>query len=183
MKVIETAIPGVKVIEPTLFADARGTFLESWRRERYAEAGLPREFAQDNLSRSTQRVLRGLHLQHPNGQGKLITVLSGRVLDVAVDVRRGSPTFRRHVAIELAEYRQLWVPSGLAHGFYVLSATADIAYKCDTPYSPQDEIAIYWNDPSLGIAWPDPEPILSPRDAAARLLDEIADLPAYGIKN
>jgi dTDP-4-dehydrorhamnose 3,5-epimerase len=183
MKVIETAIPGVKLIEPVLFGDARGVFLESWRRERYAEAGLPREFVQDNLSRSIHKVLRGLHLQHPNGQGKLITVLSGRVLDVAVDVRRGSPTFRQHVAIELAEYRQLWVPPGLAHGFYVLSATADVAYKCDAPYRPQHEIAIRWNDPSLGIAWPDPEPLLSPRDAAAPLLDEIADLPVYGFRN
>jgi dTDP-4-dehydrorhamnose 3,5-epimerase len=179
MKVIETAIPGVKLIEPDVFADARGVFLESWRRERYAELGLPQDFVQDNLSRSTARVLRGLHLQHPNAQGKLVTVLTGRVLDVVVDVRRGSPTFRRHVAVELVEHRQLWIPPGLAHGFYVLSASADVAYKCDAPYSAKDEIAVRWNDPSLGIAWPDTQPLLSPRDAAAPLLDEIAELPAY----
>lgn len=179
MKVTETAIPGVRVIEPELFSDARGVFLETWRRERYAEIGLPGDFAQDNLSRSAARVLRGLHLQHPNGQGKLVSVLRGRVLDVAVDVRRGSPTFRRHVAIELAEFQQLWIPPGLAHGFYVLSAGAEVAYKCDAPYRPGDEIAIRWNDPSLGIAWPDPNPLLSPRDAAAPLLDEVANLPTY----
>ena len=179
MKVTETAIPGVKLIELDVFTDARGVFLETWRRERYAEIGLQRDFVQDNVSRSKQRVLRGLHLQHPNAQGKLVTILSGRVLDVAVDVRRGSPTFRRHVAVELVEHQQLWIPPGLAHGFYVLSASADVVYKCDAPYSAKDEIAIRWNDPSLGIIWPDPAPLLSPRDAAAPLLDEIADLPAY----
>lgn len=105
MKVTETAIPGIRLIEPEVFSDARGVFLESWRRERYAAIGLPGDFVQDNLSRSAARVLRGLHLQHPNGQGKLVSVLRGRVLDVAVDVRRGSPTFRRHVAIELAEHQ------------------------------------------------------------------------------
>src|ERR1700740_1064307 len=141
MNVIKTAIPGVLIIEPKLFGDARGFFLETYQEARYAEHGISAQFVQDNLSRSAQDVLRGLHLQNPNPQGKLVSVLRGAVLDIAVDVRRGSPTFGRHVAVELSDEnrRQLWVPRGFAHGFAVLSDSADFAYKCDNIYSPKDE--------------------------------------------
>lgn len=182
MNVILTDIPDLLIIEPKLFGDARGFFLETYQFERYAEHGITRPFVQDNLSRSSRGVLRGLHLQNPNTQGKLVSVLRGRVLDVAVDVRRGSPTFGRHVAVELSEEnrRQLWVPRGFAHGFTVLSETADFAYKCDTRYSPKDEIAVRWNDPELGIAWGVESPSLSARDAEAPLLKDVPNLPVYG---
>ena len=152
MNVISTAIPEVLIIEPKVFGDQRGFFLETFKADRYAENGISRPFVQDNLSRSAYGVLRGLHLQNPKTQGKLVTVLRGRVLDVAVDVRVGSPTFGRHVAVELSEEnrRQLWVPRGFAHGFVVLSETADFFYKCDELYSPSDEIVVRWNDPALG---------------------------------
>jgi dTDP-4-dehydrorhamnose 3,5-epimerase len=137
---------------------------------------------QDNLSRSARGVLRGLHLQNPGAQGKLVTVLKGRVRDVAVDVRRGSPTFGKHVSVELSEEnrRQFWVPRGFAHGFVVLSDSADLFYKCDEFYSPSDEIVVRWNDPAIGIAWGVDSPSLSARDAVAPLLAEARMLPAYG---
>ena len=182
MNVIETAIPGVVIIEPKLFGDQRGFFLETFQAERYRSWGVSRPFVQDNLSRSAFGVLRGLHLQNPKTQGKLVSALRGRVLDVAVDVRLGSPTFGRHVAVELSEEnrRQLWVPRGFAHGFVVLSETADFFYKCDELYSQGDEIAIRHNDPAIGIDWGIETPNLSAKDAQAPLLAEVANLPQYG---
>jgi dTDP-4-dehydrorhamnose 3,5-epimerase len=182
MNVIATNIPGVLIIEPKIFGDARGFFLETYQLERYANHGILRPFVQDNLSRSARGVLRGLHVQNPMAQGKLVSVLRGSVLDVAVDVRRGSPTFGQHVAVELNEEsrRQLWVPRGFAHGFAVLSESADFAYKCDNSYSPKDEIVVRWNDPVLAINWSIEEPSLSARDAAAPLLQDVSNLPVYG---
>jgi dTDP-4-dehydrorhamnose 3,5-epimerase len=182
MNVIPAAIPGVLIIEPTLIGDERGFFVETFKADRYAAHGIAGPFVQDNLSRSAYGVLRGLHLQHPRSQGKLVSVLRGRVRDVAVDVRVGSPTFGRHVAVELSEAnrRQFWVPRGFAHGFVVLSESADFFYKCDELYSPADEIVVRWNDPAIGIAWGIPAPTLSARDAAAPLLAEVPALPIYG---
>lgn len=181
MRFIETAIPKVLVIEPTRLDDARGSFMEVYRADHYAAAGISRSFVQDNISWSHRGVLRGLHLQNPNSQGKLMMVLRGRVLDVVADVRRGSPTFGQHLSVELDDElrRQLWLPAGLAHGFLVLSERADIFYKCDAPYSPADEITVRWDDPALAIDWGIDSPILSPRDAAAPRLDEVSNLPTY----
>lgn len=182
MNVISTNLPEVLIVEPTVFGDQRGFFLEAYQLQRYADSGISRCFVQDNISRSGYGVLRGLHLQNPMTQGKLVSVLRGRVLDVAVDTRLGSPNFGRHVAIELSEdnRRQLWVPRGFAHGFVVLSETADFFYKCDQLYSPNDEIVIRWNDPRIGIKWGVENPHLSARDAAAPLLSEISNLPIFG---
>ena len=181
MKVVETAVPGVLIVEPDVFGDSRGFFMETYRVDRYTAAGISRSFVQDNLSRSSRGVLRGLHLQNPGPQGKLVTVLAGRVLDVAVDVRRGSPSFGQHVAVELTDEnrRQLWIPRGFAHGFVVMSDTADFFYKCDAPYSRSNEIVVRWNDPALNIEWGIAEPFISKRDAAAPLLADVANLPVY----
>jgi dTDP-4-dehydrorhamnose 3,5-epimerase len=182
MNVVATELPEVLIVEPKLFGDQRGFFLETYQFQRYVEAGIPRPFVQDNMSRSARGVLRGLHLQNPFTQGKLVSAMRGRVLDVAVDVRVGSPNFGRHVAVELSEEnrRQLWVPRGFAHGFVVLSETADFFYKCDDLYSPKDEVSIRWNDPAIGIKWGIDNPSLSAKDAAAPLLAEIKNLPTYG---
>ena len=182
MKVIATDIPDVLIVEPKVFGDQRGFFLETYQFERYAANGISRPFIQDNLSRSAYGVIRGLHLQNPSTQGKLVSVMRGRVLDVAVDVRVGSPTFGQHAAVELNEEnrRQLWVPRGFAHGFAVLSDTADFFYKCDNAYSPKDEIAVRWDDPAIGIKWGIDSPSLSPRDAAAPCLADVKNLPIYG---
>jgi dTDP-4-dehydrorhamnose 3,5-epimerase len=182
MKVIVADLPEVLILEPKLHGDQRGFFLETYQAARYADCGVCRPFVQDNMSRSGRGVLRGLHLQNPMTQGKLVSAMRGRVLDVAVDARLGSPTFARHVAVELSEEnrRQLWVPRGFAHGFLVLSETADLFYKCDDLYSPTDEIVVRWNDPAIGIAWSVTNPILSERDAAAPLLSQVANLPVYG---
>jgi dTDP-4-dehydrorhamnose 3,5-epimerase len=182
MNVIATDLPEVLIIEPKLFGDQRGFFLETYQLARYTDCGVSRPFVQDNMSRSSHGVLRGLHLQNPMTQGKLVSAMRGRVLDVAVDVRLGSPNFGRHVAVELSEEnrRQLWVPRGFAHGFVVLSETADFFYKCDDLYSPKDEIVVRWNDPAIGIAWGVENPSLSARDAAAPLLSEVKNLPVYG---
>ena len=182
MNVIATDIPEVLIIEPKIFGDQRGFFVETYQFRRYAEFGISRPFVQDNMSRSTYGVLRGLHLQNPSPQGKLVSVMRGSVLDVAVDVRVGSPNFGRHVAVELSEEnrRQLWVPRGFAHGFVVLSETADCFYKCDDLYSPKDELVVRWNDPAIGIDWGLANPSLSPRDAAAPLLADVKNLPIYG---
>jgi dTDP-4-dehydrorhamnose 3,5-epimerase len=182
MNVLETTIPGVLIVEPKLFGDARGFFVETYQSERYAAHGIPPRFVQDNLSRSSAGVLRGLHIQNPNAQGKLVTVLNGAVLDVAVDVRVGSPTFGQHVAVELTSEnrRQFWIPRGFAHGFLVLSDSADFFYKCDALYSPADEIVVQWNDPALGIKWGCERPTLSERDRAGRPLSQLdALLPRY----
>lgn len=182
MNVIETAIPGMLIIEPKVLGDARGFFLETFQAPRYGLHGICRPFLQDNLSRSAQGVLRGLHFQSPTLQGKLVTVLRGAVLDVAVDVRRGSPTFGRHVAVELSEdsHRQVWIPRGLAHGFTVRSESADFFYKCDELYSPADELVLRWDDPALGIDWGCASPQVSARDREGLTLAELADrLPRY----
>jgi dTDP-4-dehydrorhamnose 3,5-epimerase len=181
MQVTKTEIPGVLLITPRRVVDARGFFAETFQAERYAAAGVPHPFVQDNWSRSRQGVLRGLHLQNPKAQGKLVSVINGNVLDVAVDVRLGSPTFGRHVALELSGENgiQLFVPRGCAHGFVVLSDTADFLYKCDEYYSPADEIVVRWNDPALGIEWQVSDPILGPRDAEAPFLADIARLPTF----
>jgi dTDP-4-dehydrorhamnose 3,5-epimerase len=182
MNVIQTEVPDVIIIEPRLFGDQRGFFLETYQFLRYAEHGVSRPFIQDNLSRSARGVLRGLHLQNPLTQGKLVTALRGKVLDVAVDVRVGSPSFGRHVSVELSEEnrRQLWVPRGFAHGFVVLSETAYLLYKCDDLYSPKDEISIRWNDPAIGIDWGVESPSLSAKDAGAPLLADVKNHPVYG---
>jgi len=181
MNVIKTAIPGVLIIEPKVFGDARGFFLETFHVKRYADIGIAQPFVQDNLSRSVRGSLRGLHFQHPGAQGKLVSVLRGAVLDVAVDVRVGSPTFGKHVAVDLDEEnrRQVFVPRGFAHGFVVRSESADFFYKCDEVYSPADEKVLRWNDPALGIDWGLEElgikdPILSARDKEGQTLAEFA---------
>lgn len=182
MNVIQTDLPEVLIIEPKLFGDTRGFFLETYQFARYKELGISNTFVQDNMSRSTYGVLRGLHLQNPMTQGKLVSAARGRVLDVAVDVRVGSPNFGRHVAVELSEdnRRQLWVPRGFAHGFAVLSETADFVYKCDEYYSPKDEMSVRWDDPAIGINWGVENPSLSAKDAAAPLLADAKNLPVYG---
>src|SRR4051812_24298517 len=179
MQVIETALPGALILEPKRLGDARGFFVETFRADRYASAGLPHPFVQDNWSRSARKVLRGLHLQNPNQQGKLVSVVRGEIYDVAVDVRTGSPTFGRHVGVTLSEEngRQFFVPRGFAHGFQVVSDIADIMYKCDVFYSPPDELVVRWDDPALAIDWPIRDPILSARDAAAPLLADVKGLP------
>jgi dTDP-4-dehydrorhamnose 3,5-epimerase len=178
MKVIETDIPGVLIIEPRVFGDARGFFSETFQVKRYADIGIARPFVQDNLSRSGRGTLRGLHFQHPKAQGKLVTVLRGAVRDLVVDVRVGSPTFGKHVAVDLDDEnrRQLFVPRGFAHGFAVFSESADFFYKCDELYSPADEKVLRWNDPGLGIDWGIEDPILSARDKEGRALAELADM-------
>lgn len=182
MKIMETALPGVQILEPRVFGDARGFFLESWNAETFRAAGLDVDFVQDNHSFSMQGSLRGLHYQLNTPQGKLVRVTSGIVYDVAVDIRRSSPYFGRWVGVELSadNKRQLWIPPGFAHGFYVLSATADFLYKCTTLYVPADDRGIRWDDPALGIDWPlvgGAAPLLSAKDAAAPLLSE-AELTA-----
>jgi dTDP-4-dehydrorhamnose 3,5-epimerase len=181
MQVVKTEIPGVLIITPRRIVDARGFFSETFQAERYASAGMPHPFVQDNWSRSRHGVLRGLHLQNPKAQGKLVSVIQGRVLDVAVDVRVGSPTFGRHVSVEISDENgiQFFLPRGCAHGFVVLSESADFLYKCDEYYSPQDEIVVRWNDPALGIDWRIADPILGPRDAQAPLLADIERLPTF----
>jgi len=183
MKVEETNLPGVLLIEPRVFGDDRGYFLETFRAERYQAAGIAGPFIQDNLSFSRGPVLRGLHLQHPRAQGKLVFVLAGEVFDVAVDVRPSSPSFGLWTGALLSSEnkRQLYIPTGFAHGFCVLSETVLFAYKCTEVYVPEDEITVRWDDPDIGITWPLAEPILSARDAAAPYLREIgADrLPPY----
>jgi dTDP-4-dehydrorhamnose 3,5-epimerase len=158
-----------------VFADDRGWFCETWNERRYHEAGIQERFVQDNLSFSRRGTLRGLHLQNPNAQGKLVMVLQGEVWDVAVDLRRTSPTFRRWQAVRLTGdgRQQFYVPPGFAHGFVVLSDTALFHYKCTAPYSPADEVSIRWNDPDLAIDWPVSAPMLSPKDAAAPWLRDI----------
>ena len=174
MKVIDTALPGVKLIEPKVFGDDRGFFLESWNAQSFADAGLDLTFVQDNHSRSAKGVLRGLHYQLANPQGKLVRVTIGRVFDVAVDLRRSSAHFGRWVGYELSAENKamLWVPPGFGHGFVVLSDTADFLYKCTTLYAPADERAVRWDDPDLGIDWrlDGATPRLSGKDATAPLL-------------
>lgn len=177
MNVVDTAIADVKIIEPRVFGDDRGFFLETFQAERYAdEAGITQEFVQDNHSRSAKNVLRGLHFQKTKPQGKLVRVVSGEVFDVAVDIRPNSPTYGKWEAVHLsdANKRQLWVPPGLAHGFLVLSETADFEYKCTDYYDPGDEGCLIWNDPELGINWPSESPLLSEKDQMGLPLSDLA---------
>ncbi|MBC7520454.1 MAG: dTDP-4-dehydrorhamnose 3,5-epimerase [Sandarakinorhabdus sp.] len=174
MIVSATTLPGVMLIEPKVFGDDRGFFLESWNARAFADAGLDLDFVQDNHSRSARGVLRGLHYQRQNPQGKLVRVTAGAVFDVAVDVRRSSAHFGKWVGVELSEAnkRMLWVPPGFAHGFVVLSESADFLYKCTQLYDPTDDRGVRWNDPAIGIDWPvtGVDPVLSAKDAAAPLL-------------
>jgi dTDP-4-dehydrorhamnose 3,5-epimerase len=176
MEVIKTAIDGALIIQPKVFGDDRGFFLETYSRKRYEEAGIPGDFVQDNLSFSRRGVLRGLHFQSPNAQGKLVSVPMGEVFDVAVDIRKGSATFGKWVGVRLSgdNKRQFWVPPGLAHGFMVLSETAMFSYKCTAYYSPKDEHTILWNDPDIGIEWPIAEGVqLSAKDLGGRRMRDV----------
>ncbi len=166
MKFVETSLPGVMVVEPTVFGDARGFFFEVHHAEKYAAAGIDRAFVQSNHSRSSKGTLRGLHIQVEHAQGKLVRVIRGTIWDVAVDVRKGSSHFGRSVAVELSEENQklLWVPEGFAHGFVVTSESADVLYSCTDLYHPEHERVLAWNDPELGIPWPVKDPMLSARD-------------------
>jgi len=175
MQVSATEIPDVLVLEPTVHGDHRGFFMETWRQSDFENLGIDAHFVQDNQSRSAQGILRGLHYQVNNPQGKLVRVIAGDIFDVAVDLRASSPTFGQWVgkALSSDNHRQLWVPPGFAHGFYVLSEVAEIAYKCTAYYEPENDRALAWNDPSLAIAWPllGPQPILSAKDSNAPGLD------------
>lgn len=184
MKVEPTSIPGLIIIEPVVHGDERGFFMEAYSRDRYAGAGLPSDFVQDNISLSEQGILRGLHLQHPHDQGKLCSVLQGEVFDVAVDVRVGSPTFGlwEGVILSADNKKQLYVPPGFAHGFCVLSDRALFSYKCTDFYSAKDELGVAWNDPGIGIDWPIRSPRLSNKDQKNRMLADIpeSELPRHG---
>lgn len=175
MNVLKTEIPGVLIIEPKVFGDQRGYFLETFQAERYKDAGIDCNFIQDNLSFSSRGVLRGLHFQIKNPQAKLVQVLKGCVFDVAVDIRPGSPTFGRWTGIELSEenHRQFFIPEGFAHAFCVLSETALFSYKCSDYYNPGDEGGIIWSDPEIGIKWPIKDPVLSNKDSAYTRLSEL----------
>ena len=176
MNVIKTKLDGCLIIEPKVFGDERGFFLETFQAERYiSEAGIMLPFVQDNHSRSSKSVLRGLHFQKTKSQGKLVRVVRGHVYDVAVDIRKGSPTYGQWEGLVLSEENktQLWVPPGFAHGFVVLSDTADFEYKCTDYYDPSDEGSILWNDSDLDISWPIENPILSNKDARADRLAEL----------
>ncbi|MBN1817515.1 MAG: dTDP-4-dehydrorhamnose 3,5-epimerase [Sedimentisphaerales bacterium] len=175
MQVLPTKLPGVLLIEPKVFGDSRGFFLETWSRERYAQAGLTVDFVQDNVSFSQHGVLRGLHFQNPQAQGKLVQVLAGEVFDVAVDIRVGSDTFGQWVGEHLSveNHRQLYIPPGFAHGFCVLSEVALFSYKCTEYYDPAVEGGILWNDPEIGIEWPVADPRLSDKDKKYTRLSQV----------
>jgi dTDP-4-dehydrorhamnose 3,5-epimerase len=183
MKVTPLDLPDVLAIELDVFGDQRGFFFEGYSREAYCQSGVDAQFVQDNISRSVRGTLRGLHLQHPHGQGKLVNVVVGEVFDVAVDVRRGSPTFGRWAGATLSaeNHLQLYIPPGFAHGFSVVSEAAVFWYKCTDYYHPEAELGVAWDDPDLGIAWPEITPLLSPKDLKhPRLRDIPADqLPPY----
>jgi dTDP-4-dehydrorhamnose 3,5-epimerase len=183
MKVIETELAGVLVIEPQVFEDSRGSFFEAYQHSRYSDAGIGAPFVQDNVVKSERHVLRGLHLQNPYGQGKLVQALGGEIFDVAVDVRLDSPTFRQWTSVTLSDtnHRQIFVPPEFAHGYVVLSDGALVSYKTTDVYTPEAELAVVWNDPEIGIDWPVADPVLNERDATAPLLSEIpmSRLPQY----
>jgi dTDP-4-dehydrorhamnose 3,5-epimerase len=166
MQVRQTALPGVVIIEPRVFQDARGFFLETWHARRYAEAGIEAAFVQDNHSRSRKDTLRGLHFQRTRPQGKLVRVIEGEIYDVAADVTPGSPTYGQWVGVSISadNFQQIYVPPGYAHGFCVVSEVAQVEYKCTDVYDPADEGGVMWNDPVLGITWPTHAPVLSHRD-------------------
>ncbi|MCA9471216.1 MAG: dTDP-4-dehydrorhamnose 3,5-epimerase [Nitrospirales bacterium] len=182
MKILETELPGVLLIEPDVHRDGRGFFLETYHDKKYREAGLCENFVQDNYSRSGHHTLRGLHAQVAYPQGKLIRASQGEVFDVAVDIRRGSPTFAQWIGVILSgdNFKQLYIPPGFAHGFCVLSEMADLEYKCTQVYHPNDEIVISWKDPDINIAWPVTHPLVSEKDDRARSLRvEHERLPIY----
>lgn len=183
MKITETHLAGVKLIEPQVFGDHRGFFMETYQADRYKAEGIMADFVQDNFSRSTQGILRGLHIQLEQTQAKLVSVVRGEVFDVAVDIRRGSPTFGQWYGAILSEENrhQLYIPEGFAHGFCVLSESADFTYKCNNFYHPQSELTVLWNDPDLGIDWPISNPKLSAKDEAGQRLKDINPelLPVY----
>lgn len=175
MNVVPCELEGVLLVEPRVYGDARGYFLETWHERRYREAGIPGPFVQDNLSFSRRGAVRGLHFQNPSAQAKLVYVLEGEVFDVAVDLRRRSPTFGRWFGIRLSaeNKRQLYIPVGFAHGFAVLSETALFAYKCTEFYAPEHEVTLLWNDPDLAIPWPVEQPVLSEKDQRGRRLRDL----------
>ena len=175
MKILPTEIPAVVLIEPVVHRDGRGFFLETWQRDQYAAHGIGPDFVQDNHSRSARGTLRGLHAQRRRPQGKLVRAVQGEIWDVAVDLRPGSPTFGRHVAATLSadNFHQLWVPPGFAHGFCVLSETAEVEYKCVGGYDRADEIGLRWDDPALAIPWPVEHPLLSDKDQRQPSLEEL----------
>lgn len=175
MKVMQTKLEGVCIIEPNVFEDSRGLFMEAWHHQKYEKAGIPDLFVQDNISHSRRGVLRGIHFQNPGEQGKLVSVLRGSVFDVAVDLRADSPTFKQWVGIELSSEncRQLFVPPGFGHGFSVTSEDAIFLYKCTDYYRPEYEHSLRWDDPELGIEWPDRSPVISPKDATAPFLRDL----------
>lgn len=181
MELIQTAIDGVLIVEPKVFGDERGFFLESWNQASFAKLGLDLDFVQDNHSRSARGVLRGMHYQLPNPQGKLVRVVAGRVFDVAVDMRKASPTFGKWVGVELSAVnkRMLWVPPGMAHGFLTLEDGTDFLYKCTAPYMPANEHSLAWDDPEVGIEWPldGIEPQLSAKDRAGLPLADAVVFP------
>jgi dTDP-4-dehydrorhamnose 3,5-epimerase len=184
MNVLKTSLEGVLIIEPDVFGDARGFFMESYHKKRYSEKAFETEFVQDNISLSHRGSLRGLHYQFPKSQAKLVQVLEGKVFDVAVDIRRGSPTFGQWLGIFLSDKRkrQIYIPEGFAHGFCVLSQTVYFMYKCSDFYAPDCEGGILWSDPGLNIGWPLKQPLLSEKDSQYPCLNEISfdRLPVYG---
>lgn len=171
----DTFLDGVKLISPQVFEDPRGFFMETFSARDFRDAGLPDTFVQDNHSHSVRRVLRGLHYQYPAWQGKLVRVVSGQVFDVAVDIRKSSPTYARWLGVMLSalDRKQFYVPPGFAHGFCVLSDTADVLYKCTALYEPADDRCILWNDPDIGVEWPIANPLVSERDARGTLLKDL----------
>jgi dTDP-4-dehydrorhamnose 3,5-epimerase len=175
MQMIKTSLPGVLIIEPKVFQDSRGFFMEIYHQERYKEIGIDDVFVQDNFSHSNQNVLRGLHYQLKHPQAKLVHVIKGTIFDVVVDIRQGSPWFGQWIGKELSEFngRQIYVPKGFAHGFCVLSETADVLYKCSDIYRPDDERGIHWSDPEIGIQWPVDNPLLSEKDSKFLRLDSV----------
>ncbi|MCO6552820.1 MAG: dTDP-4-dehydrorhamnose 3,5-epimerase [Gilliamella sp.] len=176
MQILETKISGIKIIQPTIFSDSRGYFFEIFQKKKYRElVGIEQEFVQDNYSYSYKNVLRGLHFQRDKPQGKLLRVVRGEVFDVAVDIRKHSPTFGKWIGMILSEKNkiQLWIPPGLAHGFVVLSDMADFEYKCTDYYDPESEECLLWNDPTVNISWPVSNPILSEKDKLGKKLQEL----------
>lgn len=182
MRVLPTELAGVLLVEPKVWGDQRGFFLETYHSEKYRRAGIAENFVQDNHSRSVGPILRGLHAQAKRPQGKLIRCVEGEIFDVAVDIRRGSPTFRRWIGARLSaeNHHQLWVPAGFAHGFCVTASPAQVEYKCTELYDADDELVIRWDDPEIGIHWPVAAPVLSDKDANAPTLSELTNrLPLY----
>jgi dTDP-4-dehydrorhamnose 3,5-epimerase len=186
MKFLQTSLEGVTIVEPDIFRDNRGFFVETWHADKYRQGRINARFVQDNHSRSIKDTIRGLHAQRQHPQAKLVRVLAGAIIDVVADIRRGSRTYLQWISLELSaeSFRQLYIPAGYAHGICVISEYAEIEYKCTDYYNSEDELRIIWNDPSIGVNWPIKEPILSPKDGAARTLKEqVAVLPIIGELN